>query len=558
MAYLEINGITVKVQGGEVSRVETGGGRGFSANGVPNISRNRSLRKWRFVTPPMAGADSLALMAMLNHECDAWRFAPASRLGIDDTEATSYSDRGLAATSPVFAVHGRDAADGSRVFRFADSTTIEPITPYVGCAGAVAVEASTANLIATAAVAECSDTGSFSTFGTCTLSLVTAFRWQGANCLGVTNTSGTTMGANASNVTSGGLSGSTEYTVSAYVKFNPNSTSTDRTISLYVQENDGGGTFHDTDYTIDITGNDHVDRWFRISHTFTTNAGTTDLTTLSVRLNSGAEVGDVLYIDGLMIHTGSVPRAWTTGATTRSNGLLRIDTDWLRYNVKGITMACWVNPYQFSAGVDQVMLLVGDTSTGFRIALQKSSGDVWAARLISTSTTIITFTVQAGTAGTTPATAADGWTHVAGTYDLENLATKIFVNGTLAHSSSAVAATSGMRRRLVSFADNSSHQIGISNLLTAANWAPGPMADVLIIPEIMSATQIAALAAFTDDSYGLGALPLYVSGDALGSAARGVRCLGTATRRVQPVAIDGAWDNNAAQLQIELQEVPEQ
>lgn len=561
MAFLRVNGMEVPVkQGGEIRVIESRPTRGFSLNGTPTFGRSRTHRAYRFTTTHMTREESMALLSLLMHEGDAWQFAPPSFSGIDTTTATAYSDKGLADSSASFAVVDARGADGSRVYTsppgvFSSPDGIintfsdcQPATPGMWSRGAVTVGSDTTNLLS-AANAECSSAAAFTAFLpiTTTLSVSTSHYWQGTNSLKIASTGGG-GGAHLNNATGGALTGGSTYNIQCRMKAVPSTTTGgDFEIRMAVDDRGTSSTEFDNDLTLDTSTNEHADRWFQFDLVVTIDAGATD-----VNLFFYGEYLDAwdLYVDGLMITEADEVRSWVAGGSSRNSQRLLYTVDWLR-DVDAITLATWVNPYAVDPSNNTRVIAVGDTSAGVSTTLFCRTTGAWSS-IIQDSRTGTSITVAQAN-GSASVTTADGWTHLAATYNLDTYTTSLYINGTLAATSTAGANAQARNRRLT-YAENSTNQISIGSTLSLTQKGIGAIANPMIIPAILSADQIADLAAMADGDFGIGIAPLYVDGDALPVFRNGMKCIANVSQAtIQEIYFSGVLEK-AQEITFELVE----
>lgn len=519
MSYLHINGYAIPIESCEPTHQHIAASMGYSPNGVYQLSRNGYARAWKCRSGLLTTAERHAMMAILGHRGDGWRFnlSAASNGVVYITDATSpevYSDKfkvpqSAEAVATIMAAYG---ADGARVYDWNGN----PYGAFDGSQGSVLVEPGTTNLLS-ANEAHPTANGHVINVFTGTHAADSARYWTGSGCIAV-NCLATNDGieVNGTGVVS------SDYVLTGKVRGHVGG---EQLQVLYL--NNAGTTIANGNITLAAD----ADRWTRV------RVYGTQVVDTNVRLRILSNNGAMNFsVDGLQIEQKTTqPTAWVdpgqdpwgSGSGVRPNGVLDFDTfvsEW----VDGFTLSAWVNVQNVTPAASGLIVDTG-------------SGNPRTGLYITTGGALVFFANASGPAtsalSVTGGVVSAGWHHVVGVYDRDANTAYLYVDGAADGSDDT---WSGVRQYFD--IENSANDTSIGSAGTAgANTFPGPIASVQFLPYAMPATVIAGM---YDSAQQVrlppGVLPLSVHGDALQLGERWIQA--TATLDATP---HNPWWNGA-------------
>ena len=530
MAYLRINGYTVKVrQGHELSLEEIQQHRQYSPNGFYQYSRSGIGRAWQMTTPPLPRDEAVALIGMLTHQGDGWAWDTSSAGAPSSTTADFYTDKKRAASTLSSAptlITPRVAADGAPVYDW-NSVASTPFT--FNSSGALAPTPACTNLL----TADESNgvVGAYTAVGTTPAVLATESSryWNGAASTKVTCTL-TNDGAQTALFNT---LGSTRHVFTAYVRGNAGS----EQVKVFVTENDGSATTSSTAKTLPATTN----AWTRVQHIVTTQAGTTQCR-MSVRSNNGAMV---FFIDGLLAEAQALYGAspWVAGATTRNASNVEYPIDWVTTMTNGLTANVWVNPRSFSRGANSYIVRVG-TASNQEIIIYLSTGDLPSGYVSTAYLGASSALIVQGSAVST-----GGWRMYTVVFNQATSTLAFYTNGALAGTDNTWSATGTLD--VATLTGN----ICVGDNGGASLIAPGPIGPMQIYPFAAPAAIVSGWYNCLADGIAPGHTPLACYGDFLHTGEKWLACYGEVTSVVNaPYANSGTWEPGAMAVGFTLRE----
>lgn len=522
MSFLKLNGYTIPVISGVETRWVEAGSRGRSPNNTAFVTRTGALkRQWSFRTVPMIQADAQSLMQMLMQSGDWWRFDTASLEGISTTDADLESDKGLAAEStPIYTVIATKGKDGSPVY---DENGVL-YAPHEDVSGVLWVAPATTNIIS-AANADPDASGDLSAVIGGTLATETTRKWRGAGCVKVTagaTNDGAKTGATAA-------ASATTYVGTVHVKGDAGGE------SINVTLRDDGPSNTAVGFTL-VGG---TDSWNRLAVTHTTHASATTIQ-LEITSGSGAQV---FYVDGLQIEAQtSKYTPWVAGTASRALGVCTFP-DNLVTAAQSFSVGSWIFTKKETTAFGMIINAVDpavtkniftlrlDTFERPELVIWDDNGNTDSARWASALTD-------------------DTWYFIVGTYDFVANTAKIYVNGDLKDTSTALT-------RKTILANIAAGSIGIGDDPGGASTSAGPQTGAFFVPYAMSANAIAGIydsGSATRPAPGL--FPLTAQGDFIPAEEASVQVHGSVRRGGQlGVHRAGTWGNNNQTVEFILEEV---
>ena len=456
MSFLHLNGWAIPIATCEPSHAGIAESRGYTVNGIYSLQRNSYSRVWRCRTGLLTSQERDALMEMLGHRGDGWRWALLGEDANGQHTASKhfYTDKRRPARSgqEVAQMVSAYAADGARVYDW----NYNPVAPHAGSEGAACVDKGSTNLLS-ANEARPTVNGHLVDVFTGTHAADTTRYWTGSGAVNV-NCLATNDGieVNATAVVS------TAYVASAHVYARSDNQ------QIVVKYLNGAGTELDSQsYTLPTAG-----QWYRLKTAGTQAVDTT--ARLRVLSNNGAmDFG----VDGLQIETqtNGHPTAWLdpgvdvwgSGNGVRPAGILDYET-FSTTARRGLTLSAWVNLQAVGSGANDhivdlfdgtpAAVLFADSSDRFEFQIKSSDGN---------------------TLSCTSAAKAVGVYHVVGVHDPDANSASLYVDGALEQSDTTWSG--GSRERFDPEKGSGDTSIGTAGVAGTANWL-GTIGAVQVLP----------------------------------------------------------------------------
>lgn len=543
MSYLQINGYQVPVKECEPAYVPIANGSAYSPSGAYQLNRNGQARSWKVRTSLLDSEMRLALAEMLSERGESWRFDlgadPDGVLYVpdDSVDAVWSTSKRVPKSAINCTVLSSYGADGSRCVDWNNT----PIAPFSGCSGAVMVDAGTTNLFTQNESNPESGALGWTASGAALVVADTSNYWTGSASARLQTAAGGTAISSSRTV-----SGSTQYVVSMRVKY----ISGDLTAVIRVVENDGAATTTTTATSLYST-----DRWVTITHTFTTQAGTTACT---VELLPSIATADYCF-DGCLLEANAdgLPTAWInagvdaygSGAGVRPAGVLDFDSFCSSY-VNGFTLSAWVNLQIVGRALEHGIIDLGDSSPRATLYFYDNSSDRFTLKVFASDGSTLQ---PLSSSYSTP-----GWYHVVGTYDAGTRTARVYVNGVLDGTDSSWSGAKQYYDGEKLLGDFSIGTFGAAGL----NTFGGTIGPVMVLPFPAPADMVSGWYDLSQDTFGYpsvpvpGILPFAVSGDVLGTSEPYVYCYASvdAMPHIQWEK-NGVWQGHGGELAFTLREV---
>ena len=485
MAFLNLNGWAIPVATCELAHAHINAASGYTPNGLFTLQRNSFARTWRVRTGLLTSAERDALLEMLGHRGDGWRWGLLGETakGWHTLSKHFYSDKRRAAQTAeeVATVVSAYAADGTRVYDW----NYNPVAPQAGTEGAVCVDKGSTNLLS-ANEAHPTTNGHLLNFGAGTHAADSVRYWTGSGAVTVTApAAGDGVQADAT------VSIGVDYVCSVHVY--PYADSQPITVRY---TNGAGTTISQVVYTLPTAG-----YWYRLK-TFGTQ--TVD-TTARIRVLSNSGAAASYAVDGLQIEAQSTghptswidPGAdvWGSGNGVRPAGVLDFDPFYLDWR-NGFTVSTWVNAQTLGSATSDI---IWDSSDGFpRFVVYKTSADAFRADVQSSDGQTLSAVGSATTAGIH---------HVAAVFDPDASSLSLYVDGALAQTDTSWAG-SGSREKFDVEKTTGDMSVGSGGVAGANNWL-GTIGALQVLPYTVPASVVAGwYDSGTDDRAQPGVMPL--------------------------------------------------
>lgn len=488
MSFLHLNGWDIPLVSCELSQRAIAAFRGYSPNGVYQMQRNSFARVWVARTSLLTSAQRDALLEMLGHRGDSYRWDlagnPAGYVYVGDASvAEVYSDkfRPPQAVEAVATIHSTYAADGARVYLANNA----PVGPMAGCSGSVAVEPGTVNLLS-ASEAHPTANGHLTNIASGSHAAESDRYWTGAGSVTVTCTA-SNDGVEANGT---GVIGQI-YQLSVYVR---GSAGGEQIVLQH--RNAAGAIIASQAYTLPS----ELDKWTRYK------VSGTQITDTTVRLFILSANGAMQFsVDGLQVEqqnarvTSWVDPAqdfWGSGNGVRDAGVLDYDT-WLASYTSGVTLASWINLHTL-IGAAQTLIQTGATGARANLVINNLEQPYFSA--ISSDDSLQRPT---GTA------LSLGLHFIVGVHDPTANASYLYVDGALVDTDSTWSAAR-------QYWDAKTHA---GDLSVGSNGTPGStcpaaiLGPTMVLPYVLPASVIGGLyAAAVDDRAAPGVIPIGAHG----------------------------------------------
>ena len=513
MAYITINGITVKVRIGSATlSPKLIGATSRSIGGSLLRDVRAQKREWRFRTPVLSQAEAEALIGLINGR--------GQHFGFEDT---AVADSGLTPSSGTTGAvyYGDTAADGKQqVLNDTAESLYAAGTKSIWCG-----EAAT-NLLSNDE-ADCENAVvAHTATGSAALARNATHYWEQTHSLEI-DCSGGAGGAQTGSTGAASVSPSDEVTFGVWV----NGAAGGESVQLKINWRDSGDSSLSTSTSSTFTINDSS-LWEFVHFTATAPASTD-----RIRVEVSVGNTETVYADGWQAAVAGVPTPWVGGGSSLS-AVAPSYTNPLPQGSKALTIAAWINgSASASAGAALGVILDQRVDSDNRLALY-----------INNTTETLRFAYVAGgvstlLTSTTPVAFGDIW-HVAVTVDLATSAQKLYVNST-EEDSDTFSGTAWDLDDVATFL--------VGNITGSGNPLNGFVDQLIVAPYVMTATQIANLYnSATAQSVGIP--KLICAGDFTPESS--VECLGRVDRlRNIPLTLGGTWANNAMEVEFSLLEV---
>lgn len=517
MSYLHINGYAIPIESCEPTHQHIAASMGYSPNGVYQLSRNGYARAWKCRSGLLTTAERHAMMAILGHRGDGWRFnlSAASDGVVYITDATSpevYSDKfkvpkSAEAVATIMAAYG---ADGARVYDWNGN----PYGPFDGSTGSVLVEPGTTNLFAETTY-NCQDHTVFTLENASTGASkadATDRYWESTQSIKLITGANTGDGIRTPNVTSGFTVGLST-TVSVFVAGG----SGGEQVRIVLQQDTGGG-YATIGTPSSFTLPSNADSWTRIYTTETISGSAVGLRVLVLNAVASAQTW---YVDGFQLEqpTDGYPTApvdpgenpWGSGSGVRPNGILDYDNFFSAY-MNGFSACSWVNYQKESPAANQFLYRSGTTQ---RALMLTSTANLPSSQILSTGGSALSVNGAA---------LSTGWNNFVQVYDRDANTMYFYLNGAFVSSDSS---WSGARQYFDVENTDGDFSIGSAGV-AGSNMAPGPIGSFQVLPYAIPATVIAGMYDSAQQArLPPGVLTLSVHGDALQLGERWIQATAT-------------------------------